>query len=399
MTAAFWMIALVIAIGRLGMEMFYPALPTLQAYLSESVFSVELTITIYLVGFTLSQFIGGILSDYVGRKKVFLLGILCYIVGSVLCFTSGNAYIFLLSRLLMGFGIGVGPSVGRAILSDQYSSTKLIGLIATLSNVLVISSFVGPIIAGWLLSFAGWQSITLFLVVLGIISFIGTLTSVGETRDISKHNTYSRTHLTKAMRELFQDKLFVGVTLMNGIAFGIMMGFGKVASITIIEGMGYSPVLFGWIMAGVALSYLLGGVVAKRLNKKMTPKSILALSFYVITVTASLTTLLLNYQVTIGAYILPIIVIFAFCRVIVPVCSALSVSNKAQSGLASSFFGVGYLGMSSLISFLFAVALSGSPVSLYITFVVLGLCGLAILRWSYQEKSSMEKIENSSLSK
>lgn len=385
MNSAFWITALIIAIGRLGIEMFYPVIPALQSYFLGSLISVELVITVYLVGFTLAQFIGGILSDYIGRKKVFLLGTALFVVGNFLCYLWINGYILLFSRFLMGLGIGVGPSVGRAILSDQHSSTKLISLMATLSNVLVVSSFVGPILAGWLLSFAGWYSIALFLTVLGLGGLIGILACVKETRNTNHHGSYSKTHLTRAVKVLFKDKVFMGVTLMNGIAFGIMMGFGQVASITIIEDMGYSPVAFGWVMAGMALSYLLGGVVAKKLNRRMNPQRILYLSFIAITLTAFIATLFLSYQVALVSYLLPVVVIFAFCRVIIPVCTALSVSGHVQSGLASSFFGVGYLGISSLVSFLFAIVLTGNPVNLYIIFIMLGLVGLGILKRCYKE--------------
>lgn len=382
MSSFFWLTALLLATGRLGTEMIYPALPFLESHFNQDSIPIEFIITTYLLGFSLAQLIGGIFSDYIGRTRVLLLGIFIYLLGSSLCFLNKGLVFFLFSRFLMGLGIGVGPSVGRALLSDLYSSNKLINAMASLSNVLVISSALGPILAGWFLSSSQWEYDVLFLTSLGIFA-LGFLTFFTKrASSTSSKILYSSRDLFKSIVYLLKDKSFIGATLMSGLSFGLMMVFGQEASLTIIETMGFSSEVFGWVMGIISLSYLLGGFLTTKLNKYFTPPQILRFSFIGIGCASFLGASLIYFSLNLFSYLFPIIIIFALCRIIAPICSALSVNGKSKAGLASSFFGLGYIGISSLLSFLFALLLSNNPVGFFLMYGAIGTIGVFISNWS-----------------
>lgn len=81
-----------------GMEfdLFVPSFPELQNQFSLSPFWVEALLSVNFVGYCLSLFLVGGLADRYGRKPIILLGLLTFIIGSILCLWAPS-YAFLLA--------------------------------------------------------------------------------------------------------------------------------------------------------------------------------------------------------------------------------------------------------------------------------------------------------------
>ena len=69
-------------LGPFTMQILIPSLPTLAVALAVPYATVQLTLTLYLVGVALAQLVYGPLSDRYGRKPLLLAGLAIYLVGS-----------------------------------------------------------------------------------------------------------------------------------------------------------------------------------------------------------------------------------------------------------------------------------------------------------------------------
>ena len=81
-------LALLIAIsaaGPLSLNIFVPSMPGIQRALDTDYATVQLTLTLYLIGFAVAQLLYGPLSDRFGRRPALLAGQGIYLAGSVLC--------------------------------------------------------------------------------------------------------------------------------------------------------------------------------------------------------------------------------------------------------------------------------------------------------------------------
>src|SRR5476651_2551504 len=80
-----------------GMEfdLFVPSFPELQSHFSLSPFWVEALLSVNFIGYCLSLFFVGGLADRYGRKPIILLGLMTFIIGSLLCLWAAS-YQFLL---------------------------------------------------------------------------------------------------------------------------------------------------------------------------------------------------------------------------------------------------------------------------------------------------------------
>ncbi|WP_228010603.1 MFS transporter, partial [Vibrio sp. OPT20] len=65
---------MIIATGQVGVSIYLPSLPLIASDLSVTQVDVQLLVTLFLVGFGLSQLFYGPMSDAVGRRPIFLLG-------------------------------------------------------------------------------------------------------------------------------------------------------------------------------------------------------------------------------------------------------------------------------------------------------------------------------------
>jgi len=85
-----------------GMEfdLFVPSFPELQSYFSLSPFWVETLLSVNFAGYCLSLFFVGGLADHYGRKPIILLGLMTFIIGSILCLWASSYQFLLVGRFL-----------------------------------------------------------------------------------------------------------------------------------------------------------------------------------------------------------------------------------------------------------------------------------------------------------
>jgi EmrB/QacA subfamily drug resistance transporter len=114
----------------------------------------------------------GALSDVVGRRRITLIGITLFILGSILCGTAQSLPQMVIYRIIQGVG---GAAIGSAILAiatvnfapnERGKAMAVIGLIAPLGAV------VGPSLGGILIGALGWPAIFFINVPFGVLSFV-----------------------------------------------------------------------------------------------------------------------------------------------------------------------------------------------------------------------------------
>ena len=99
-----------VALGPISTDMYLPSLPALKAELGASVSQVQLTLSVFLGGFAISQLFYGPLSDRFGRRPVLIFGITIYCLASIACFLSTTIEGLILARFFQAFGACSGPA-------------------------------------------------------------------------------------------------------------------------------------------------------------------------------------------------------------------------------------------------------------------------------------------------
>ena len=158
------------------------ALPALQSDLHATVVDAQWVIESY--GLFLSALIlaGGALGDFLGRRKMFLLGVLSFAVASAGCGFSSSINSLLIWRSIQGIAAAFLVPGSLAIISssfDQKSRGKAIG---TWAGFTTITTAFGPVLGGWLIEHGSWHWIFFLNVPFAAFVLIISLWHVPESR-------------------------------------------------------------------------------------------------------------------------------------------------------------------------------------------------------------------------
>ena len=158
-------------LGALDQTIVGPALPTIVTQLSGNDYYVW-AVTIYLLTSTISVPFWGKLSDLYGRKPIFMIGIVIFLVGSALSGLSQNMAMLILFRGIQGIGAGSLFPVALAVIGDLFTPQergKYQGLFGAVFGVAFVA---GPLIGGWLTEHVGWHWIFYVNIPIGIVALV-----------------------------------------------------------------------------------------------------------------------------------------------------------------------------------------------------------------------------------
>jgi len=213
-------VSIIISIRLLGI---FLILPTFSIYTIDYSYATHtlagIAFGIYALSQSLLQIPYGWASDKFGRKKILLLGISVFIIGSIACAQTHNIYYLIIARVLQGSG--AISSVAISSLGDL-TRPEVRAQSFTITGIIIGFSFVVGMILGPLLaSHLGFQSLFYILAGLGIIAILATLFFFPDINIVKKET--NRTNLysyifNKHIRKLFTSA-FINSTSTNIFLF------------------------------------------------------------------------------------------------------------------------------------------------------------------------------------
>jgi EmrB/QacA subfamily drug resistance transporter len=115
----------------------------------------------------------GKLSDIFGRKPIFLIGTIIFLIGSLLCGLATSMGLLIFYRFIQGIGAGAVMPIATTLVGDLYSLEERSKIQGYLSSVWGISSVIGPLAGGLIVQYVSWAWVFWVNIPLGIASLIG----------------------------------------------------------------------------------------------------------------------------------------------------------------------------------------------------------------------------------
>ncbi|MFI6476827.1 MFS transporter [Nonomuraea sp. NPDC050663] len=156
--------------------------PTMRADLGGGNSLIQWLGAAYILAMTAGLLIGGRLGDIVGRKRMFLIGLAGFTVGSLLCAIAVSPETIIGARIIQGlFGAAMIPQ-GMGLMKEMFRDKELTTAFGLFGPVLGLSAVGGPILAGALVSGPGWRMIFLINLPIGIAAAIAAIKFLPSTR-------------------------------------------------------------------------------------------------------------------------------------------------------------------------------------------------------------------------
>jgi len=236
-------------------DIYLPALPAMAEYFHVRSQDIQTTLSVYLLGLSISQIIYGSLSDRFGRRPVIIIGVAIYTLFSGLCMISTSVKALVIFRFFQAVGACSGMVLGRTIVGDLFKKEESAQVFASIFPIVGVSPAISPMIGGFLTSYFNWQANFLFLVIVGIMLMIVIATSLGETLPQGKRVGILITELIKNYGRILCNPIYLAYSTIVCTAYGAYFAY-LVNSPFIFNKLGFNPDSIGFFYVTISLASL-----------------------------------------------------------------------------------------------------------------------------------------------
>lgn len=232
------------------------ALTTINSSFDVSAVSGSWGITLYTFGMAVATPIVGKLSDRYGRKKLFLIEIAIFTIGSLGVALSPSFEVFLGARLFQSFGGGGIFIIASSHVISTFPKDKQGSMLGLVGGMNGIASVIGPNIGSFLIDFTGnWHWLFLLNVPIGVLLVIFGIFTLKETKV-----------------EVLSKIDFLGISLLSFSILSVMLGINNLGSGNLLQSFLDITVL-GFLILGVIIFALL--IFVEKRNETGSVDSIL----------------------------------------------------------------------------------------------------------------------------
>jgi EmrB/QacA subfamily drug resistance transporter len=133
------------------------ALPAIQSSFQATVVGVQWVVESYGLFLAALILTGGSLGDVLGRRRVFLIGVVVFAIASLSCGLAQSIEQLIIMRSVQGLGAALLVPGSLAIISACFDEKRRGAAIGTWSGFTAITTAIGPVLGGWLVQHASWR--------------------------------------------------------------------------------------------------------------------------------------------------------------------------------------------------------------------------------------------------
>ncbi|EMW6552911.1 multidrug effflux MFS transporter [Citrobacter werkmanii] len=347
------------AFTSLSTDIYLPAMPTMATDLHGN---VELTITGFLVGFTIAQLIWGPISDHLGRRKPLFIGMVLFIIGSAGCAMSTSITQIVFWRVFQALGACTGPMLARAMIRDLFARTRAAQMLSTLVLIMAIAPIAGPLIGGQIIRLSTWHAVFWLLVLIGALMCV-SLCWLPETLPEAKRVKASLTGAFRNYRSLLSNRRFMRYTLSLTFYYVGAYAFITGSPFVYISYYHVDPQHYGWLFALNIVGVMAMSVVNRRLVQRHPLEQLLKYATMLAALAAVALALLVKLESGgIVAIITTIFLLFSMNGIIAATSTAAALDAVPNiAGSASALIGALQYGSGIISSLLLAAFSDGTP--------------------------------------
>ncbi|WP_285425186.1 Bcr/CflA family efflux MFS transporter [Pseudomonas sp. efr-133-TYG-103a] len=369
-----------VLLGVFPLDVILPSFPALSAHFDTQSSTIALSISIFAVGFSISQFFLGPLSDRLGRKRLLMLGLTVSIVGAWGCAKSTQFETFIAFRIAQAIGCGCFV-LSNALVQDMYEDTERerVRILMTTASGLFIST--SPLLGTFLQNAFGWAGSFYLFTLIAILVIIHATFVLPDSM-----TTQSTTRFWKSFNIIVTNSRFMGFSFISAIAFTCHFSFIAISPVIFLDGFGLSQLQFSCVLLLYGAAYVIGGITAGRLQKLVSQSQQLRIGLG-LTGLAGLTLMVLHLTIerSFLTVLLPMIICTTGTTIARPAATSRAMEIfRERAGAAASMLNTTVFVTGGIISAVVSLTVGNFEWVLAAGFVVSSGIGLAIVRRLYR---------------
>ncbi|HVL74740.1 MAG TPA: multidrug effflux MFS transporter [Noviherbaspirillum sp.] len=375
-------IASFLMLQPLSTDLYLASLPGLATYFQVPAATVQLTLSLFVLGFGAAQLVVGPLSDRFGRRPVALGGLALYVFASLLCSIATSVGLLIAARFLQALGCCAAVVISRAVVRDAYAPEHGARVVARASTWLSLAPIFGPILGSYLQVAFGWRAA---FVALATLSAGLLMLSIARMPETNAHKNAEATRVAGLLgnyRHVLASRAFWAHALPGALSYGAIFAFISGSSFVLIRVLGVPTEWFGYCFALGVVGYMLGTLACRRLLAALGAQRTLRLGSlvslasgagFVLAVLAGVA----HWSLVVAA----MFVTMAAHGINFPVAQAGAVAPfPKQAGTAAGLMGALYMGVAFLVGTTVGATHDGTLLPLALVSCALGLCIFASAR-------------------
>jgi len=336
-----------VALGPLTIDLYLPALPTIERELGTSASAVQLTLTGTLLGLGLGQLLTGPLSDRFGRRRPVVAGTLVHVGASALCAIAPGIEVLGALRVLQGLGASASAVVAMAIVRDLHVGTEAAVLLSRLMLVLGAAPILAPSLGGAVLAVTSWRGIFVVLGAAGLALTLLGLLVLPETLPPERRRAGSVRAVAAGYRALLRDRTYAALVLSASLLFAATFSYVSGASFVMQEVHGLSEQVFGVVFSVGALLLIAGTQLSARLVRTRPPAELMWITLRVgVAVAVAGLAVVAAFGGSLPVLLVPMWATLGLIGVTSPLPTALALSRHGEAaGAAAALLGAARFGI------------------------------------------------------
>lgn len=261
------LLASIVAVSPLAIDMYLPAMPLLAANFSTDMPTIQNSLSIYLLGYSLGLFLVGPLSDKYPRRRMVLIGLTGFFVFSVLLIFAQTAEQFLLLRFCQAFISSAAIVVVPGTIRERYKENTAKGF-SYVSMIMMLAPMVAPSI-GSIMLLHSWQAIFMFLAGYSMLVLLAAYKFLPEAQHKSGNKSLNFFKRYRVVLSHKSARLDILSSMLVSLAF-----FAFITSITFVYMTVYDvsefefSLLFGCTVLGLMTAHFTNTRLVTRLGSR-----------------------------------------------------------------------------------------------------------------------------------
>src|SRR5438132_3955044 len=161
------------------------ALPSIRSSLGMGIEGLEWVVAGYALTFAAFMLIGGKLADFLGRRRIFMVGLAVFTGASLACGLAPNGGFLVGARIVQGLGGALMNPATLSIIAATFAPRERGRAIGIWAGVSAMALAIGPLVGGLLTEHVNWNWIFFINVPIGVLGLVAIQAFVDESRDTS----------------------------------------------------------------------------------------------------------------------------------------------------------------------------------------------------------------------